>query len=118
MRNSNNRNVRNNSLLGFSYRMTLISTTLTAIAPLITTLVDGLCTGNLLGAAAFNAINTVMPLVNAVSVLTLICNMGGSVLAAKRSPAETRNKQTGFLRFPLHRLYWLLRLSFWRFWAT
>lgn len=84
MKNSNNRNVRNNSLLGFSYRMTLISTTLTAIAPLITTLVDGLCTGNLLGAAAFNAINTVMPLVNAVSVLTLICNMGGSVLAAKQ----------------------------------
>jgi len=74
---------RNNVLLGFSYKATLVSTTLTAIAPLITTLVDGLCTGNLLGADAFNAVNTVMPLVNAVSVLTLICNMGGSVLAAE-----------------------------------
>lgn len=84
MRNSNSQSRKNNSLLGFSYRMTLISTTLTTIAPLITTLVDGLCTGNLLGTDAFNAINTVMPLVNAVSILTLICNMGGSVLAAKQ----------------------------------
>ena len=84
MKNLGNQKLRNNSLLGFSYRTTLISTTLTAVAPLITTLVDGLCTGNLLGVDAFNAINTVMPLVNAVSVLTLICNMGGSVLAAKQ----------------------------------
>ena len=84
MKNLGNKNKKNYNLLGFSYRTTLISTTLTAIAPLITTLVDGLCTGNLLGPDAFNAINTVMPLVNAVSVLTLICNMGGSVLAAKQ----------------------------------
>lgn len=84
MKNLGSNNNKNNRLLGFSYRTTLISTTLTAIAPLITTLVDGLCTGNLLGPDAFNAINTVMPLVNAVSVLTLICNMGGSVLAAKQ----------------------------------
>lgn len=87
-----NHNLRNSSLLGFSYRTTLISTTLTAIAPLITTLVDGLCTGNLLGADAFNAINTVMPLVNAVSVLTLICNMGGSVLAAKQLAVGNREQ--------------------------
>lgn len=92
MLNSNSRNRKNNSLLGFSYRTTLISTTLTTIAPLITTLVDGLCTGNLLGADAFNAINTVMPLVNAVSVLTLICNMGGSVLAAKQIASGNREK--------------------------
>lgn len=92
MKNSGNQNRRNNSLLGFSYRTTLISTTLTAIAPLITTLVDGLCTGNLLGADAFNAINTVMPLVNAVSVLTLICNMGGSVLAAKQLAIGNREQ--------------------------
>lgn len=84
MKKNNRQKYKNNSLLGFSYRATLISTTLTAIAPLITTLVDGLCTGNLLGADAFNAINTVIPLVNALSVITLICNMGGSVLAAKQ----------------------------------
>lgn len=65
MKKNNRQKYKNNSLLWFSYRATLISTTLTAIAPLITTLVDGLCTGNLLGADAFNAINTVMPLVNA-----------------------------------------------------
>lgn len=84
MRKADYQNRRNNSLLGFSYKTTLLSTTLTAIAPLITTLVDGLCTGNLLGTDAFNAVNTVMPLANAISVLTLICNMGGSVLAAKQ----------------------------------
>lgn len=92
MKNKDTRNARNNSLLDFSYRMTLISTVLTTIAPLITTLVDGLCTGNLLGADAFNAINTVMPLVNAVSVLTLICNMGGSVLAAKQIASGNAEK--------------------------
>lgn len=81
---------RNNSLLGYSYRSTLISTVLTAIAPLVTTLVDGLCTGNILGTDAFNAVNTVMPLVNAVSVLTLICNMGGSVLAARQLACGNR----------------------------
>jgi len=83
---------RNFKLLGFSYKSTLISTILTAIAPLITTLVDGLCTGNLLGADAFNAVNTVMPLVNAVSVLTLICNMGGSVLAASQLASGNKEK--------------------------
>lgn len=83
---------RNHLLLDFSFKTTLVSTTLTAIAPLITTLVDGLCTGNLLGTDAFNAVNTVMPLVNAVSVLTLICNMGGSVLAAKQLASGNRDQ--------------------------
>ncbi len=92
MKNLDSQNGKNYSLLGFSYRTTLISTTLTAIAPLITTLVDGLCTGNLLGSDAFNAINTVMPLVNAVSVLTLICNMGGSVLAARQLACGNRKQ--------------------------
>lgn len=92
---------RNNSLLGYSYRATLISTTLTAIAPLFTTLVDGLCTGNLLGAHAFNAINIVIPLVNAVSVLTLICNMGGSVLAAKQLASGNNSQADRFFTISL-----------------
>lgn len=83
---------RNNVLLGYSYNTTLVSTTLTAIAPLLTTLADGLCSGNLLGADAFNAVNTVMPLVNAVSVLTLICNIGGSVIAARHIASGNKEK--------------------------
>lgn len=85
-------NRRNFRLLGYSYRNTLISTILTAIAPLVCTLVDGLCSSNFLGEDAFNAVNTVMPLANAVSVLTLICNMGGSVLAARELASGNREK--------------------------
>lgn len=83
---------KNNDLLRFSYNTTLVSTVLTAVAPLVTTLVDGLFTGNLLGTDAFNAVNTVMPLVNAVCVLTLICNMGGSVLAASQLASGNTEK--------------------------
>lgn len=72
----------NNKLLNRSYKRTLVSTVLTAIAPLIATLVDGLFASHMLGVEAFNAVNVVMPIVNAVSILTMICNMGGSVLAA------------------------------------
>ena len=72
----------NNKLLNRSYKTTLVSFVLTAIAPLIATLVDGLFASHMLGTEAFNAVNVVMPIVNGVSILTMICNMGGSVLAA------------------------------------
>lgn len=72
----------NNKLLNRSYTTTLVSTVLTAIAPLIATLVDSLFASHMLGTEAFNAVNVVMPIVNGVSILTMICNMGGSVLAA------------------------------------
>lgn len=73
---------RNSHIVNHSYMTTAVSTVLTAIAPLIATLVDGLFASHMLGTEAFNAVNVVMPLVNAISVLTMICNMGGSVLAA------------------------------------
>lgn len=72
----------NSHLVNHSYITTAVSTVLTAIAPLVATLVDGLFASHVLGTDAFNAVNVVMPLVNAVSVLTMICNMGGSVLGA------------------------------------
>lgn len=59
-----------------------MSVTLTALAPLIATLVDGLFSSNLLGNDAFVSVSVALPLVNAVSVLTMICERGGSVLAA------------------------------------
>lgn len=70
-------------LLNYTLSVTLTSTVLTAAAPLVATFVDGVFVGNLLGADAFNAINVIMPIQNLVTVLTLICSMGGSVLAAK-----------------------------------
>lgn len=75
---------RSSKLLNHSYMTTVVSTVLTAIAPLVATLVDGLFASHMLGTEAFNAVNVVMPLVNAVCVLTMICNMGGSVLAASQ----------------------------------
>ena len=75
---------RSSKILNRSYLTTVISTVLTAIAPLVATLVDGLFASHMLGTEAFNAINVVMPLLNAVCVLTMICNMGGSVLAASQ----------------------------------
>ena len=75
-------NFRNSYLIDKAYRLTLVSVTLTALAPLIATLVDGLFSSNLLGNDAFIAVSVVLPLVNAVSVLTMICERGGAVLAA------------------------------------
>jgi len=63
---------RNSYLIDKSYRLTLLSVTLTALAPLIATLVDGLFSSNLLGNDAFIAVSVVLPLVNAVSVLTMM----------------------------------------------
>lgn len=45
---------RNSYLIDKSYRLTLLSVTLTALAPLIATLVDGLFSSNLLGNDGFD----------------------------------------------------------------
>lgn len=92
---------RNYRLLQYSYNRTMFSTVLTAVAPLICTLVDGLCASNILGTDAFNAVNTVMPLANAVSVLTLICNMGGSVIAARLLASGQKDKANGVFSMAL-----------------
>ncbi len=82
----------NSYLIDKSYRLTLLSVTLTALAPLIATLVDGLFSSNLLGNDAFIAVSVVLPLVNAVSVLTMICERGGAVLAAGQLAKGNRDK--------------------------
>ncbi len=74
---------QNRKLLDYTIAITLTSTVLTAAAPLVATFVDGLFVGNLLGNDAFNAINVIMPISNLMTVITLICSMGGSVLAAR-----------------------------------
>ena len=83
---------RNSYLIDKAYRLTLVSVTLTALAPLIATLVDGLFSSNLLGNGAFIAVSVSLPLVNAVSVLTMICERGGSVLAAGQLAKGNRDK--------------------------
>ena len=83
---------RNSYLIDKSYRLTLVSVTLTALAPLIATLVDGLFSSNPLGNDAFIAVSVVLPLVNAVSVLTMICERGGSVLAAGQLAKGNRDR--------------------------
>lgn len=84
-----------NKLTNYSLFFVLLSTVFTAAAPLIAVFVDGLFTSNLLGKDAFNAINLVLPISNLIMVLTLICNMGGSLFAARAMAAgdhETQNK--------------------------
>lgn len=73
----------NKKILNYTLAVTLTSTVLTAAAPLMSTFVNGIFVGNMFGADAFNAINVTMPVVNLITVLTLICSMGGSVIAAK-----------------------------------
>lgn len=80
---------RKSDLIDRSFRMTLVSTTLTAVAPLIATLVDGLVSSHILGADAFIAVSVTLPIVNAVSVLCMICCRGGSMLAAGQLAKET-----------------------------
>ena len=83
---------RNSYLIDKTYRLTLVSVTLTALAPLIATLVDGLFSSNLLGNDAFIAVSISLPIVNAVSVLTMICERGGAVLAAGQLAKGNREK--------------------------
>ena len=85
-------NYRNSYLIDKTYRMTLLSVTLTAFAPLIVTLIDGLFSSNLLGNDAFIAVSVALPVVNAVSVLTMICERGGSVMAAGQLAKGNRDK--------------------------
>jgi len=74
---------RNSRLLDKSIRSTLWAAILTSVAPILASLVDGLFAGNLLGQDAFSAISLVIPVVRIVTVLILICHMGGNILAAK-----------------------------------
>ena len=69
-------NFRNSYLIDKAYRLTLVSVTLTALAP----------------NDAFIAVSVSLPLVNAVSVLTMICERGGSVLAAGQLAMGNRDK--------------------------
>ena len=85
-------NYRNSYLIDKTYRMTLLSVTLTAFAPLIVTLIDGLFSSNLLGNDAFIAVSVALPVMNAVSVLTMICERGGSVMAAGQLAKGNRDK--------------------------
>lgn len=75
---------RTSYIVDKTYRITLLSTILTALTPLIATLVDGLFCSNMLGRDAFVAVSTTLPVVNAVGILTLICCRGGAALAAGR----------------------------------
>ena len=52
---------RNSYLIDKAYRLTLVSVTLTALAPLIATLVDGLFSSNLLGNDAFISVSVALP---------------------------------------------------------
>jgi len=82
-------------LINYSLFTVLISTIFVAAAPLIAVFVDGLFISNLLGVEPFNAINLVLPISNFVMVLTLICNMGGSLMSAKAmavGDTKTQNK--------------------------
>ncbi len=74
---------RSKQLINYSLYSTIIATVLTSAAPLAATFVDGLCAGNMLGKAAFNAVNLILPITNLLSALCLIFNLGGSALAAK-----------------------------------
>lgn len=53
---------RNSYLIDKTYRLTLVGVTLTALAPLIATLVDGLFSSNLLGNDAFIAVSVLLPI--------------------------------------------------------
>lgn len=83
---------RKSDLIDRSFRMTVTSTTLTAMAPLIATLVDGLVASHILGPDAFIAVCVTMPIVSAVGVLCMICSRGGSMLAAGQLTKGNRIK--------------------------
>lgn len=89
-------------LINYSLFTVLISTVFVAAAPLIAVFVDGLFTSHLIGIEQFNAVNLVLPISNFVMVLTLICNMGGSLLAAKAKAVGDRETQNKFFTASLY----------------
>jgi len=89
-------------IVNFSLSQVLISTIFIAGAPLIAVFVDGLFTSHLLGVEQFNAVNLVLPISNFVMVLTLICNMGGSLLAAKAIAVGDKESQNKYFTASLY----------------
>jgi len=105
-------------IVNYSLFQVLISTIFVAAAPLIAVFVDGLFTSHLLGVEQFNAVNLVLPISNFVMVLTLICNMGGSLLAAKSMAVgdkESQNKYFTASLFSAVAIAWIsiIVLFFW-----
>jgi len=86
----------NSKIVNYSLSKVLISTIFVAAAPLIAVFVDGLFTSHLLGIEQFNAVNLVLPISNFIMVLTLICNMGGSLLAAKAMAVGDKESQNKY----------------------
>lgn len=89
-------------IINYCLSKVLISTIFVAAAPLIAVFVDGLFTSHLLGVEQFNAVNLVLPISNFVMVLTLICNMGGSFLAAKAVAVGDKELQNKYFTLSLY----------------
>jgi len=92
----------NSKIIDYSLSLVLISTVFVAAAPLIAVFVDGLFTSHLMGVEQFNAVNLVLPISNFVMVLTLICNMGGSLLSAKAMAVGDRARQNKYFTASLY----------------
>lgn len=89
-------------IVNYSLSQVLVSTIFVAAAPLIAVFVDGLFTSHLLGVEQFNAVNLVLPISNFIMVLTLICNMGGSLLAAKAIAVGDKESQNKYFTASLY----------------
>lgn len=92
----------NTRIINYSLSQVLVSTVFVAAAPLIAVFVDGLFTSHLLGVEQFNAVNLVLPITNFVTILTLICNMGGSLLAAKAVAVGDKELQNKYFTISLY----------------
>jgi len=92
----------NSGVVNYSLSKVLISTIFVAAAPLIAVFVDGLFTSHLMGVEQFNAVNLVLPISNFVMVLTLICNMGGSLLSAKAMAVGNNELQNKYFTASLY----------------
>lgn len=99
---------RNSYLIDMTYRLTLVSVTLMALAPLIATLVDGLFSSNLLGNDTFIAVSvlTMMKLFADTCEMTdeVRSKMYATIQALFDNAVERRNSELKYLDISLKEL--------------
>ncbi|TQS83366.1 hypothetical protein A3206_06930 [Candidatus Methanomassiliicoccus intestinalis] len=73
---------RNPYLVNKAFRTYLVATVLASMALSLGVVIDGVIVGNLLGPNSLSAINLTSPLIQLLSAITVLINVGGATLAA------------------------------------
>lgn len=74
--------VRNEYLIGRSIKSYFLATMLSSFATTLGVVVDGIIVGNFVGSTALVAVNLCVPLIQLMSAVTILLNVGGAMMTA------------------------------------